>query len=53
MSAFAGDLVTHVLGRTDAEKAFRPWWNTSQDYLVYALVTLGQYQYLAELDWGL
>ena len=44
MSSLANALVSQVLGHSDAEKAFRPWWDNFEDYLVYALVMLGKYQ---------
>ena len=31
-----------VLGRSDAEKAFRPWWDTFEDQLIYGLICLGK-----------
>jgi len=30
-----------VLGHSSAEKAFRPWWDTLEDFLIYSLVLLG------------
>ena len=44
MSSLANALVSQVLGHSEAEKAFRPWWDNFEDYLVYALVMLGKYQ---------
>ena len=32
-----------VLGFDDANKAFRPWWDTTQDFLMYGMVVLGMY----------
>ena len=43
MSSLANALVSQVLGHSDAEKAFRPWWDNFEDYLVYVLVMLGKY----------
>ena len=34
-------LKKNVLGHSDAEKAFRPWWDTFEDFLLYGLVMLG------------
>ena len=34
-------LMKNVLGHSDAEKAFRPWWDTLEDFLLYGLVMLG------------
>lgn len=42
MSSLADALVSKVLGHTAAERAFRPWWDNFEDYLVYALVMLGK-----------
>lgn len=30
-----------VLGHSEAEKAFRPWWDSLEDFLIYGLVLLG------------
>ena len=43
MSSLADALVSKVLGHTAAERAFRPWWDNLEDYLVYALVMLGKF----------
>ena len=43
MSSLANALVSQVLGHSEAEKAFGPWWDNFEDYLVYALVMLGKY----------
>ena len=32
-----------ILGFDDANKAFRPWWDTTQDFLMYGMVVLGNY----------
>ena len=42
MSSLANALVSQVLGHSDAEKAFRPWWDTLEDYLLNSLVLLGK-----------
>ena len=37
------DVLTRTLiGNTDAEKVFTPWWITLHHYLVYFLVVLGK-----------
>ena len=36
------DLKKQILGRPKAEKVFRPWWDTLEDYLLNALVLLGK-----------
>ena len=40
MAAIGTALMGKVLGHTAAEKAFRPWWDTLEDYLIYGLVML-------------
>jgi hypothetical protein len=42
-SSMEQDLKKQVLGRSEAEKVFRPWWDTIEDYLLNALVLLGEY----------
>ena len=42
MAALGASLVTEVLGHSAAEKAFRPWWDILEDYLLYGLITLGK-----------
>ena len=37
------DLKKQILGRSEAEKTFRPWWDTLEDYLLNALVLLGKH----------
>jgi len=42
MAVYVGaSVMDKVLGITDAEKAFRPWWDILEDYCVYTLVVLG------------
>ena len=41
MASLGNALVNRILGHSAAEKAFRPWWDTLEDYLVYGLVMLG------------
>ena len=41
MAAVGSLLMNKVLGHSEAEKAFHPWWNTLEDFLVYSLVILG------------
>ena len=46
MAAAVGATVAgKVLGRTKAERAFRPWWDELEDQLIYGLLTLGKIQY--------
>ena len=38
------DVLTRTLiGNTEAEKVFTPWWITIHHYLVYFLVVLGKF----------
>jgi hypothetical protein len=46
MAALAGDLSRQILGHSDAAKAFRPWWDTLEDNLLYAFVVLGKYFFI-------
>ena len=41
MAAIGSALLGKVLGHSEAERAFRPWWDTLEDYLIYSLVMLG------------
>lgn len=41
MAAIGTLLMNKVLGHSEAEKAFRPWWDTLEDILIYSLVVLG------------
>ena len=41
MAAIGAALMGKVLGHSEAEKAFRPWWDALEDYLIYGLVMLG------------
>ena len=41
MAALAGDLSKQLLGQSDASKAFRPWWDTIEDGVMYSLVVMG------------
>lgn len=36
-----GDVRKSLLDRTDAEKVFRPWWDTVEDMLLNSLIALG------------
>ncbi|XP_023339347.1 uncharacterized protein LOC111709704 isoform X2 [Eurytemora carolleeae] len=40
MAALAGDLSRVILGQSDAAKAFRPWWDYLEDYLMYSFVLM-------------
>ena len=39
----------NLLDRTDAEKVFRPWWDTLEDYLLNILILIGQKKYLLNI----
>ena len=43
MGTLEADLKKEILGRTEAEKVFRPWWDMAEDYLLNSLVLLGEY----------
>ena len=40
--ALDGDVRKSLLDRTDAEKVFRPWWDTVEDMLLNTLIALGR-----------
>ena len=40
-SEIEGDVRKNLLDRSDAEKVFRPWWDTMEDYLLNSLIALG------------
>ncbi|TRY70309.1 hypothetical protein TCAL_15061 [Tigriopus californicus] len=42
MASLEQDLKKQILGRPKAEKVFRPWWDTLEDYLLNSLVLLGE-----------
>lgn len=42
MAALAGDLSKKILMHSDAEMAFRPWWDVLEDNLLYSFVILGK-----------
>ena len=41
MAALGAALMGRVVIHTDAERAFHPWWDDLEDYLVYGLVLVG------------
>ena len=45
MTSLEQDLKKQILGRSKAEKVFRPWWDTLEDYLLNSLVLLGKSLY--------
>ena len=44
MAVLGTALAKEILGFDDANKAFRPWWDTTQDFLMYGMVVLGMYK---------
>jgi hypothetical protein len=40
--ALDGVVKKNLLDRTVAEKVFRPWWDTVEDYLLNVLIFLGK-----------
>ena len=48
-SSLEQDLKKQILGRSEAEKTFRPWWDTVEDYLLNSLVLLGKLNNLTSL----
>ena len=43
MAVLGTALAKEILGFDDANKAFRPWWDTTQDLFMYGMVVLGKY----------
>ena len=41
MATLGATIISNVFGQTDAEKAFRPWWDNLEDFLIYGLIMLG------------
>ena len=42
MAVVGTEILNKFLGSTEAEKAFEPWWDTTEDFLVYGLILLGK-----------
>lgn len=42
MAVVGGALLDKFIGTSEAEKAFQPWWDTVEDFLVYGLIMLGK-----------
>ena len=42
MAVVGGALLEKFIGTSEAEKAFQPWWDTVEDFLVYGLIMLGK-----------
>jgi hypothetical protein len=45
--ALDGVVKKNLLDRTVAEKVFRPWWDTVEDYLLNVLIFLGKLESLS------
>ena len=43
--ALDGEVRKSLLDRTEAEKAFRPWWDTLEDTLLNTLIAVGQQKF--------
>jgi len=41
MAALGTLMLGQVMGHTEAEKAFRPWWDKMSDYILYGMTMLG------------
>ena len=48
-SEIEGDVKKTLLDRSDAEKVFRPWWDTVEDYLLNILIALGDSIYIRQI----
>ena len=35
-------LISKITSKNAAERAFQPWWDTAEDYVVYGLIMLGK-----------
>ena len=42
MAVVGNALINKFIGHSEAEQAFQPWWDTTEDFLVYGLVMLGK-----------
>ena len=45
MTTLEQDLKKQILGRSKAEKTFRPWWDTLEDTLLNTLIAVGQQKF--------
>ena len=46
MATLGKALISKIAGDNPAEKAFKPWWDNAQNFLVYGLVMLGTITFL-------
>ena len=42
MSVVGNALLNTFADRAEAEQAFEPWWDTTQEFLVYGLIMIGK-----------
>ena len=42
MANLAGDITQKIFGHSEADKAFRPWWDNFEDGVLYGLVVMGK-----------
>ena len=42
MAVVGSALLNKFVGKSEAEEAFQPWWDTMGDFLVYGLIMLGK-----------
>merc|ERR1711971_306350 len=40
MAALGAAVMGKVMGKTEAEEAFRPWWDSLSDYILYGLAMI-------------
>ena len=50
MAVVGNALMNKFLGHTTAETFFQPWWDTTEDFLVYALIMLGRFYCALDMD---
>ena len=43
--------VNALIGKTNAEKALQPWWESIQDLLIYGMIGLGEYLFRQYILW--
>ena len=40
--AVVGNALMGFMAHSEAEQAFQPWWDVTEDFLVYGLIMLGK-----------
>ena len=43
--------VNALIGKTNAEKALQPWWESIQDLLIYGMIGFGEYLFRQYILW--